>query len=184
MRLFLAIELPPEVRDHLQQVRTRLAQSLPKVSYTKPENLHLTLKFLGELDPKRLDELTESLHKIKSPKLDLQATQIECFPNKGPIKILAATLAGSLAVSRGLVQSIEQRTQFLGFEKEQRAYRPHVTLARARPVLSNKFRATADECTQDLWPGPKFTAQNFVLMHSKLSPEGSIYTPLAHFEFF
>jgi 2'-5' RNA ligase len=184
MRLFLAIELPQEARDHLQQIRTRLAQSLPKLSYTKPENFHLTLKFLGELDAKRVDEVIDSLKKIKSTKLHLQATQIECFPAKGPIKIIAAALGGSLAPLRALVESVEQRTHYLGFEKEQRAYRPHVTLARARPVLSAKFRATTDECTIELWPGPAFTAHNFVLMQSKLTADGSVYIPLAHFVFF
>ena len=56
-----------------------------------------------------------------------------------------------------------------------------MTLARARPVISNKFRATVAEATSDLWPGAMFAPPDFVLMDSQLSPQGSRYTPLARF---
>ena len=181
MRLFLAIELPDDVRAHLLKVRQTLESSLPKVSYTRGENLHLTLKFLGDLEPKRVDAITESLAHVASPKLDLFAHTIECFPNRGPIKVITAALDGSLPPLRVLVASIEQRCKFLGFDKEQRAYRPHVTIARARPALSPKFRLEIEELTASQWPGPTFSAGEFVLMDSQLHPQGSIYKPLARF---
>jgi len=181
MRLFLAIELPDDVRSHLLEVRKRLEIALPKISYTRPENLHLTLKFLGGVEPKKFDAITESLAKISTSAIDLRATAIDCFPSRGPIRIVTAALDGSLPPLRALVESIEQRCNFLGFDKEQRAYRPHVTLARARPVLSPKFRQLASDATVDLWPGPSFLPNEFVLMDSQLSPAGSKYTPVAHF---
>ena len=82
---------------------------------------------------------------------------------------------------RSLVDGIEQRCKFLGFEREQRAYKPHVTIARARPVLSAKFRQTAEEVTRDVFPSPSFAPGAFVLMNSKLSPKGSVYTPVEQF---
>jgi len=181
MRLFLAIELPEDVRSHLVEVRRRLEGALPMVSYTRAENLHLTLKFLGEVEPKKLAAITESIGMISTSRIELSASGIDCFPNRGPIRIITAALDGTVKPLRALVESIEQRCKFLGFEREQRAYRPHVTMARARPVLSAKFRATAAEATSDLWPGPKFSPAEFVLMESKLSSEGSIYTAAARF---
>jgi 2'-5' RNA ligase len=181
MRLFLSIELPEDVRAHLIQVRRRLEEHLPKIAYTKAENLHLTLKFLGEVEPKRVDAIVESLSKISPPRIELFAEKLDCFPNRGPIRIVTAAMNGTLAPLRALVESIEQRCKFLGFAKEQRAYRPHVTIARARPVLSAKFRQVANEATADLWPGPKFAPTEFVLMESHLSPEGSKYKALARF---
>jgi 2'-5' RNA ligase len=181
MRLFLAIELPDDVRAHLIEVRQCLESGLPKISYTRGENLHLTLKFLGEVEPKKVAGITESLAMIKPARIELAASGMDCFPNRGPIKIVTAKLDGTLPPLRALVEAIEQRCKFLGFEKEQRAYRPHVTLARARPVLSAKFRKTADEVTADLWPGPTFAPSDFVLMESKLSPEGSKYSAVARF---
>jgi 2'-5' RNA ligase len=181
MRLFLAVELPQEVREHLLKVRQTLEGALPKVSYTRGENLHLTLKFLGDVEPKRVDAITESLGHIKSPQFELFANAIECFPHRGPIKVITAALDGTLPPLRALVESIEQRCKFLGFEKEQRGFRPHVTFARARPVLSQRFRTELEEATSNLWPGPSFSTTEFVQMESQLHPQGSIYKPLARF---
>src|SRR6266487_4849039 len=114
MRLFLSIELPDDVRSHLQEARKRLEIAIPKISYTRGENLHLTLKFLGDVEPKKLDAITESLGKVSVSPIELHATGIECFPNRGPIKIVTAALDGTLAPLRALVESIEQRCKFLG----------------------------------------------------------------------
>ena len=181
VRLFLAIDLPDHVRDHLGEVRTRLERALPKVSCTRLENLHITLKFLGDVDPKRVGDITESLGRISVSPIELSAERVECFPARGPIRIVTAAMTGTLTPLRALADAIEQRCKFLGFEREQRAYKPHVTLARARPILSAKFRQTADEETGDLFPGPSFAPGEFVLMDSKQSPKGSVYTPVARF---
>lgn len=181
MRLFLAIAVPQDVQGHLVQARGRLEQALPKIAYTKPENLHLTLKFLGEVEPKRVDAITESLSRITTPRIELSASGIDCFPSRGPVRIVTAAMDGTLPPLRALVESIEQRCKFLGFEKEQRSYKPHVTLARARPVLSAKFRGLASDATLGLWPGPTFAPSEFVLMNSELTPQGSTYTKVASF---
>ena len=182
MRLFLAIELSDDVRSHLLVARRRLETGLPKIAYTKPENLHVTLKFLGDVEPKRVDAITESLGKIATQRIELHATGIECFPARGPIRVVTAALSGDgVAPLRALVDAIEQRMKFLGFDREQRAYKPHVTLARARPVLSAKFRQLASDATVDLWPGPSFSPAEFVLMDSQLSPQGSKYSAVARF---
>jgi len=181
LRLFLSIELPDDVRAHLVAARRRLESGLPKISYTKADNLHLTLKFLGEAEPKKVDAVIESLGMIRTQPIELHASGIDCFPGRGPIRIVTAALEGTLPPLRVLVEAIEQRCRFLGFEKEQRVYRPHVTIGRARPVLSAKFRQLAGDATVDLWPGPAFAAKEFVLMNSQLSNEGSTYTPVARF---
>ena len=181
MRLFLAIELSNDVRGHLVAARQRLEAGLPKIAYTRAENLHLTLKFLGDVEEKKLEAINTSLAMIRSSAIELRGAGIDCFPSRGPIRIVAARLEGSVAPLRALVERIEQRCRFLGFEKEQRAYRPHVTLGRARPVLSAKFRQLAHDATVDLWPGPVFSPREFVLMNSQLSDKGSIYSVVARF---
>jgi 2'-5' RNA ligase len=163
------------------EVRRRLEAQLPKIAYTRGENLHLTLKFLGEVEAKKIAAMTESLSLIRSRPIELSASGMDCFPSRGPIKIVTAAMEGTLGPLRALVESIEQRCKFLGFEKEQRVYRPHVTIGRARPVLSAKFRASCDETTADLWPGPTFAPTEFVLMESQLGAEGSKYSVVARF---
>ena len=181
VRLFLAIELPDPVREHLREVRSRLESALPKVAYTRQENLHITLKFLGDVDPKRVGDITDSLARISVSPIELAAERVECFPARGPIRVVTSAMAGTLPPLRALVEAIEQRCKFLGFEREQRAYKPHVTLGRARPVLSAKLRQTSEEAAADLFPGPSFAPGAFVLMDSKLGPKGSVYTRVAQF---
>ena len=121
MRLFLALELTQDVRKHLLEVRKRLEPALPEVSYTRAENLHLTLKFLGDVAPKRLPAITESLALIKSQRIELAGDGIDCFPNRGPIRIVTARLNGTLSPLRALVESIEQRCKFLGASRKSSA---------------------------------------------------------------
>src|SRR5689334_22448235 len=132
MRLFIAIELPHEVRQHVARVRDDLKSQISNASFTRDDNLHITLKFLGEVDEKRTESLIESLQNITvGGAIRIKAEQIECFPNRGPVRIIAAGFGGSVETLAGLHRSIEQRCQHLGFERETRQYRPHVTLARA-----------------------------------------------------
>jgi 2'-5' RNA ligase len=125
--------------------------------------------------------MTESLGKIATQRIELHAIGIECFPARGPIAVVTAAMSGAVAPLKALVDAIEQRMKFLGFEREQRAYKPHVTLGRARPVLSAKFRQLATDATVDLWPGPSFSPTEFVLMESQLSSQGSKYSAVARF---
>src|SRR5437016_5643438 len=113
MRLFLAIELPDDVRDHLVRVQTALTPVMPDVAITRAQNLHVTVKFLGEVDDRRTVSLCESLAKIRGAAMELSAQRIECFPMRGPIRIVAAAMEGSLAALRALHQAIEQRCKFL-----------------------------------------------------------------------
>lgn len=181
MRLFLAIELPDPVRAHLVEVRRRLEAALPRFSCTRDENMHLTLKFLGDVDPKRVLDITQSLARISVSPFELLAERVECFPAREPIRVLTAALTGQLPPLRALVESIEQRCKFLGFEREQRAYKPHITIGRARPVLSATFRQVAEDAGRELFPGPQMRPTEFVLMHSQLNPAGSVYQPLTCF---
>ncbi|WP_428937331.1 RNA 2',3'-cyclic phosphodiesterase [Fontivita pretiosa] len=183
MRLFIAIELPPEVRQHLLRVGQSLKSQIGKASFTREQNLHITLKFLGEVEDRRVAKLTESLSLVRAGgTIEIFARKIECFPERGPVRIVAAGFGGDLEAIGGLHRAIEQRCQHLGFERETRAYRPHVTLARARPTLPPEARQHAEALTSALFPGPRLQVARFVLMESHLHPEGSRYVPLAHFQ--
>ncbi len=182
MRLFIAIEFPSPVRDHLVGVQETLRPRLGRSTIIAPDNLHLTLKFLGEVDGARNAALQESLAKVKaSGPIHLFPSGLECFPLRGPVRIVAVALAGEVEKLLGIQHAIEQRCKFLGFEQERREYRPHVTIARARPTLPPGFRDAATEASTSLWPGPAFEAAEFVLVKSDLRPQGSQYTPIARF---
>src|SRR5688572_25637340 len=103
--MFIAIELPEEVRTHLVEVRRRLEPALPKIAFTRAENLHITLKFLGDVEPKKIATITDSLAMIKPARIELTASGIECFPNRGPVRIITAALQGATAPLRALVEA-------------------------------------------------------------------------------
>ena len=112
---------------------------------------------------------------------ELFADGVRCFPDRGPVRIVAAGLAGQVAALAGVHDAVEQRCRFLGFDRETRAYHPHVTLARARPTLPASFRERAVEVTRGAWPGPAFHIAEFVLVQSTLKPAGSEYVTIARF---
>ncbi|HEX8524282.1 MAG TPA: RNA 2',3'-cyclic phosphodiesterase [Tepidisphaeraceae bacterium] len=181
MRMFLAIELPEDVREHLVRVQEAVAPALDGIAMTRPENLHVTVKFLGEVDEAKSGELCDSIAKVTSAAIDLEAVGVECFPPRGTIRIVAAQMAGDVQALAGVHAAIEQRCKFLGFEKENRKYRPHVTLGRARKPLAPNTRKTVEEASAKLWPGPRFHLKDVVLMQSKLKPAGAEYLVVARF---
>lgn len=182
MRLFIAIELPEAARQHLAAVQQALKPHHEKASFTKPENLHLTLKFLGEVDDKRAAALRESLSKVRSSSpIVLAADRVECFPSRGGVRIIAAGMSGQVAALGAVHEAIEQRCKFLGFDREARKYQPHVTLARAKTMLPPKTREDVAAASAALWPGPEFLVPEFVLIRSFLKPAGSEYVSIARF---
>jgi 2'-5' RNA ligase len=183
MRLFLAIELPTDVRDHLRSVQDTLQPQLGgTASMTRDAALHLTLKFLGEADPSRLDAIRESLTAVAGGGIGLTATHADCFPERGSVRIIGAGFGGDTKRLKALHDAVEQRCLYLGFRREDRPYRPHVTLVRGRPSLPPATRRIVSDITAPLWPGPTFTAGAFVLFQSRLTPQGSQYTTLHEFE--
>jgi 2'-5' RNA ligase len=180
MRLFIAIELPDAVREHVAKLIDALRPAIGKASFTRVENLHITLKFLGETDERKLDELNESLKLIRIPRpIPTLCDKIECFPNRGPVRIVAAGFGGELAAMKSLHQSIEQRCHHLGFERETRAYRPHVTIARARPILNGSIRSHVAQQLMSLLPGPSFEIAEIAVVRSHLQASGSRYEIIA-----
>jgi len=111
----------------------------------------------------------------------LHAANLDCFPSRGPIRVVAANLAGDIRPLVGLVKQIEQRCQYLGFVQERRPYQPHVTLARARNGLAAGLRESLQQATRSAWPGPEFPIRQFVLMQSKLNATGSEYRVVESF---
>jgi RNA 2',3'-cyclic 3'-phosphodiesterase len=181
MRLFLAIELGEPVRKHLLRVQQQLRRET-EASWARAENLHLTLKFLGEVEPARLPSLCAAMADAALDRsIQLHAAALECFPARGPVRVIAAAVAGEVQRLVELQQSVERACAELGFATEQRQYRPHVTLARARRPLAAALRGQLAEAAAGLWPGPEMEAGQFVLMESRPASRGMEYVPLARF---
>ncbi len=187
MRLFLAIELSNAARQHLVSVGMELkaasaAQHWPRVAWTRPANLHITLKFLGDAPDDRVPAMCAALSNVRpAGAMQLWTAGLECFPDRGPVRIVAVRIGGGADGLSQLYKDVEGRCALLGFPRERRTYRGHVTLGRARDPLPSSARSTLANATIHHWPGPAFDAAEFVLMQSMLKREGSEYIKVETF---
>lgn len=194
MRLFLAIELPDPVRQKLaglsrawqenwnEELLGLAGDPYPKASWVRPENLHVTVKFLGDVADQEVSKLCTQLAAVRVPEpISLWPDRIECLPPGGPVRIISAGLMGDLDAVGELHRQIEKECEAVGFPCERRKFRPHVTLARLREWLPSHTRKNLADASLGHLPAPKFTASEFVLMQSELHPQGSRYLALARF---
>jgi RNA 2',3'-cyclic 3'-phosphodiesterase len=183
MRCFTALELPPNVRAHLEGVADRLRpiRSLnDAISWTKPENLHITLKFLGEIPDDRVADLANAFRRLPFAPLTLTLDHFLVLPGQGPARVLACNVARDVKPLIHLFGQIESAAQPLGVRREGRPFKPHVTLGRFRRPSNRMTAATLIRMVNPaLLPSPTFTATAYTLFQSTLTPTGPIYTPLA-----
>ena len=193
MRLFTAIELPEPVRRHLAHVQAQLKRlaeqgdppQFPAISWTKESNLHVTMKFLGDVPDERLPGITDALAGVKngaSP-LRLHAAALDAFPTHNSIRVLHARVDGDVEPLAALHHAIEAQCEPLGCPKENRRFRAHVTMGRPRVPLRGAWELL-QEATAGRWPGPAFEASEISLVQSRLNPAGAVYTTLATFPIF
>ncbi|MGD0387585.1 MAG: RNA 2',3'-cyclic phosphodiesterase [Tepidisphaeraceae bacterium] len=180
MRLFIAIELPDDVRRHLQKMQD-LLQPILKAKWTRPEQLHLTLKFLGEADDSKLPEIIGQLRAINiSDPIRLATAGVLCLPPHGPIRIVAAALADEGGNCAKLQAEIDQVCYVAGFPLEGRRWTPHVTLARVKDRVGASARAQAEIACAKI-PAAAFEAGGFSLIESRLDRTGPAYATVATF---
>jgi len=176
MRLFTAIELPADVCDALIEAQTQLKKRIDgKVSWLSPKNLHVTLKFLGEVADADVVKVCDALKSVAFTRFTLRVSQLGTLPPRGKARVLMAQMGGDVDALAGLFDSIEAACEPLGFARENRRFCPHVTLARLklprridREIAEVTFRHTE-----------AFDVREFVLMQSHLSRTGAEYQRVA-----
>jgi 2'-5' RNA ligase len=185
-RLFVALPLPLEMLDLLGQVQRQLRKLLSgeEVRWCRPDQMHLTLKFLGNVDATQVDILQEALSEGSSrhAPLLLRSGKVGCFPDFHRPKVLWMGIEGTLQQLEALHQFIDRATQGFGDHAEDRPFRPHLTLGRikliqpdAARILEN-FLGNQPALSQIQW-----ASAYFELIQSLLKPEGAVYQTLGRF---
>ncbi len=181
MRAFIAIELPSVLTEMLRAIQDELMKKTGKaedISWAKPENIHLTLKFLGEIDPERVEEIYGELEKSAegiSP-FSLSAGGVGGFPGLKTPRVIWVGIKESEVLTQ-LQKNIDERLVELGFEKEDRPFHPHLTLCRIKsaPAGRNIGKAAAGLGHE---ANVVFKTDSFVLFKSELNPKGAKYSTL------
>lgn len=181
LRLFFALELPGEVREAAAAHAARLRGEFPgaRASWPRPESLHLTLKFLGDVEAARVETLSRAAD-ASAAGLAAFALTVEgagAFPPRGAARVLWLGVRDDSGRLSTLRQRLEDECAAAGFARESKPFKPHLTLARLR---APQDAAALSEAHRRADFGPHaFRVSGFVLMRSELGPGGSRYTPVS-----
>jgi 2'-5' RNA ligase len=167
IRLFVALELPEAVRTGL----SLLQGGVPGARWASDEQLHLTLRFIGEVDGNVANDIDDALAGIRAPAFTLELAGVGEFGGKNP-RALWAGVRGSDALLH-LQRKVEAALQRLGLPAEERKFSPHVTLARLR--ASPREKVVQFLTHHALFASGPFEVKQFVLFSSYLGSGGSVY---------
>ena len=182
MRLFIAIEIPDNIRAGFASLLKEFRAIAPQVKWVRAENLHVTLKFLGETESAKLGALQNVLSGLRSTDpVNLEFRGLGFFPNEKRPRVFWAGMEAS-ANLKTLAADIDQAVHRLGFPLEDRPFAPHLTLARFQPpgIPPKLLQAVREKSAQAF--GSLRTGETH-LIESKLKPTGAEYTTVQTFRF-
>lgn len=178
VRAFVAVRISPDMAEKISEVQDQLTQSLSGVRWVAPGNLHFTVKFLGAVQEERITSITNALQQALRiiPRFVMVGRGIGVFPDIRKARVLWVGLEGEGL--RSIVTEVEAALDAIGFEREKRVFRPHLTIGRWRD-----FDRRPELLKQEIerWKGFDFGETHVgevVLFQSILKPEGAVYTPL------
>ena len=181
LRVFLAVELSRNLCEKVAELQQELRVTLPTINWVRPESIHLTLIFLGYVAPAMVEQLLTAIEPIRKsqPSIMLEIQDLGVFPHIRCPRILWIGCTGDLPSLLNLVSQIEGAMEPLGFPLEEKAYHPHLTLARIKhdnaKVGSVLAHSGLLEQPRNLGP---LLIDRITLFRSDLSPKGAEYTSL------
>jgi 2'-5' RNA ligase len=172
LRCFVALPLPEVAQRELARALAVLRTARARVAWTDPARAHLTLKFLGDVDPARVPDVTAALATLRTPlPRGLALRGAGTFPDHGPPRVVWAGLRGDVDTLAALAARIDQACAALGFPPERRGFAPHVTLGRVRDPRG--ARELARRAAELELASEEFAPEAFELLQSTLTPAGA-----------
>jgi 2'-5' RNA ligase len=182
VRLFIAIEIPGDIRGALAAFVKELCRTAPQAKWVRAENLHVTLKFLGETEVRKLGAIRRALGSIRTAQpVTLELCGLGFFPKERRPRVFWGGMEAS-ANLKALAEDVDHSVHPLGFPLEDRPFTPHLTLARFNPpgLPPNLAPAVTENSSRSFG---SFTAREFHLIESKLKSTGAEYTTVQSFPF-
>lgn len=178
-RAFIAIPLSPELAGALAGVADRLRGAGAQVSWVKPGNVHLTIKFLGEIGEAGIGRVRSVLDEVaaRHAPFALAVGGLGVFPNPRAPRVVWAGLTAGAGEAAAIQRDLENGLKRLGFPKEARGFTPHLTLGRVRSPQNAPALLARIEAVGQFFAG-QVAVTHLDLMRSQLDPKGSIYTVL------
>lgn len=193
MRLFVALDIEDAIRERIARFVEGVQGFAPDARWVKPESLHVTLKFIGEQPEPQVEKINQALSNVSAAPMQISFRSYGFFPTATSARVFWIGIEAGPELA-SLASGVDDRTSALGIAKEDRAYSPHLTLARGPGGSGAPHRHRQDRPNRTFQrlqeklaglPAPEFgtmAAREFFLYQSQLSPKGSKYTKLARFE--
>ncbi len=182
MRAFIAVDLPESIRDALAQAQALFRPSASDARWVRLEGIHLTLKFLGEVQPGMDVKVEEGLRSVARGgfgPIRIEIKGFGFFPDAKRPRVFWAGVEAAPALAE-LAANVEAAMESLGLPREGRPFRPHLTLARFKEPRAQPALEKALERREESNLGA-FEAREFFLFESRLSPGGAEYRKVARF---
>lgn len=179
-RVFCAIDLP---RDLIQKLAIHIEQLKKetgvKTGWTRPEGIHLTIKFLGDIPVADVEKLSQAAARAAKSLAPFKLTAERCgaFPTHGPPRVLWIGIDDSSAQLAHLYESLDEECAAAGFPKETRPFHPHLTLARIRHTANARALGAAHRAL--VFPPREFAVTELLVIRSELGKDGSKYTTVS-----
>ncbi|HBR18047.1 MAG: 2'-5' RNA ligase [Deltaproteobacteria bacterium RIFCSPLOWO2_12_FULL_43_16] len=178
VRAFIAIELPSIIVKSLGEIQDNLRDTTNKITWVKPDNIHLTMKFLGNIETDKAHAIEKILKNIVSQisigKLSVEG--VGAFPTINNPRVIWVGIEDDKNLLKIYTQ-LEDGLASLGFKKEDRPFKPHLTLGRVKFLKDKKGLKERLEKLADIKLA-SFIVDSLILFKSELTPEGSLYTKL------
>lgn len=182
MRAFIAIELPKDLKNALSQLQEQLRKTAADVKWVQPDNIHLTLKFLGEIDEKKLDKISLILDKIaiSNKCFQISFSTLGAFPKMSSPRIIWVGIEKGDMETKKIACELEGEIEKIGIPKENRPFSTHITIGRIKSALNQQMLTQELNQLEDYFTEKKlqFKAERITLFKSTLLPEGATYEPL------
>lgn len=179
IRTFIAIEIPESIKDKIARLQRGLKKTEAQVSWTRPSNVHLTLKFLGAVPASRIKRVTKALERAAQgiASFETEIADAGCFPSVRSPRVLWVGFGAIPEELQKLYNNLEEQLDREGFPRETRKFSPHLTIGRVR--TPGKATAVAEQLIATGFRPERFVVSQVIVMRSDLKPTGSIYTPQA-----
>jgi 2'-5' RNA ligase len=184
VRAFLAADMPSEVRENVARIQDQLRSTIGSnpVRWVRPDAVHLTLRFLGDIPEPRIAPIVEALGPVarSSAPIVLALGEPGAFPNRQRARVLWVGVQDPTSELRVLAGRLEETLQTLGFPREDRAFRAHLTLGRVRDGSGRTELQGIEKALQEFAPseGASWSLQTLTLHRSILKPDGPTYSVL------
>jgi len=180
MRTFIAIELSDEIRSSIDQIQSHLKYSGADVRWVEEKNIHLTLKFLGEITEEKLQQVIAALEIIAEEvkPFEISIKDIGAFPKIDFPRVIWVGLDKGALESAELAKKIDDALSKIGFEKESRPFAAHLTIGRVRSPKNKEALKQKISTLNSKFSTKIQLISSVTLFQSKLTPHGPIYTKL------